>query len=65
MSGVLNLERRGQFPRRVVLLSDDNGRTIIPKIYLNKLPAEIPAGLVLVHNQVHPSHHLRARGFRA
>ena len=33
--------------------------------YLRKLPTEIPAGKMLVHNSVSPSLRFGARGFRA
>lgn len=36
-----------------------------PKTYLTRLPAEVPAGLVLVHNSVRPTRRLGSRGFRA
>lgn len=33
--------------------------------YLFKLPVVVPAGKVLVHNQVRPTRRLGSRGFRA
>jgi hypothetical protein len=33
--------------------------------YLNRIPATIPPGLVIVHNNVRPSRRLGNRGFRA
>jgi hypothetical protein len=33
--------------------------------YLSTLPAAVPLGRVLVHNQVRPPRHLGSRGFRA
>ena len=33
--------------------------------YLDRLPAAIPAGRVLVHNHVRPTRALGSRGFRA
>jgi hypothetical protein len=33
--------------------------------YLNKVPAQVPQGLVIVHNQVRPPMRLGSRGFRA
>jgi hypothetical protein len=33
--------------------------------YLSRLPAAVPTGLVLVHNNVRPTRRLGARGFRA
>ena len=33
--------------------------------YLYAIPAEVPAGRVVVHNSVRPTRHLGSRGFRA
>ena len=33
--------------------------------YFDTLPAAVPAGRVLVHNNVRPTRHLGTRGFRA
>lgn len=37
----------------------------LPTHYLYKIPAEVPAGRVVVHNRVRPTRHLGSRGFRA
>ena len=37
----------------------------IAPLYLRKLGGEIPAGRVVVHNQVRPTRRLGSRGFRA
>ena len=34
-------------------------------MYLNKIPGEVPADLVVVHNSVRPARRLGTRGFRA
>jgi hypothetical protein len=36
-----------------------------PDDYLTKIPAEVPAGRVVVHNNVRPTRRLGSRGFRA
>jgi hypothetical protein len=36
-----------------------------PEEYLHRLPSMVPAGRVLVHNNVRPTRHLGMRGFRA
>ena len=38
---------------------------IFAPLYLTKLGGEIPAGRVVVHNQVRPTRRLGSRGFRA
>ncbi len=37
---------------------------MIPE-YLKKIPQQVPAGRVVVHNTVRPTRHLGSRGFRA
>jgi hypothetical protein len=36
-----------------------------PHNYLSKIPTEVPAGQVVVHNHVQPTRRLGSRGFRA